>query len=99
MEGNQLLQPRSGNISVPMGVIAAVNQDLQRAALRREDGTYSVIVYQDSWQLVVGERVAGKLFEPGTTTLTLANGSSALAVVEAVYQTAAEALRSVRRTG
>jgi len=59
MEGNQLLQPRPGNISVPMGVIAAVNQDLQRAALRREDGTYSVIVYQDSWQLVVGERVAG----------------------------------------
>jgi hypothetical protein len=82
---------------MPMGVISAVIPDRQRAVVRREDGTYSVVAYQDPWRLEVGQRVAGQIAERGTTTLTLANGGSALVVVETVLQTAAEALHSVGR--
>ena len=42
------------------------------------------------WRLEVGQRVAGQIAQRGTT-LTVANGTSALVVVETVLQTAVEA--------
>ena len=84
---------------MPVGVVVAVNPERQRAAVRREDGVYSVIAYQSHWRMTAGDRVAGKISERGTTTLISADGRSAQVVVEAVCQTLDEALHAMERPG
>ena len=80
---------------MPVGIVVAVNSKRQRAAVQRNDGTYTVIAYQSHWRLAVGDRVAGKISERGTTPLVLADGRTAQVVIEAVLQTKDEALRLI----
>ena len=80
-----------------LGVVSAVNPGRQRAAIRRPDGTYSVVAYQSHWRLTVGERVTGVVSECGTSALALADGQCAQVSVEAAYRSAEEALQLVGR--
>jgi len=65
------------------GTIAAISRRRSEAAIRCEDGRYTLIRFSDdSWTPVVGESVEGELRRLGFRDLTVGDGDLALVEVQ-----------------
>jgi Ser-tRNA(Ala) deacylase AlaX len=81
---------------VLFGIIAAINRERRRVAIKYANRSYAVVAIQSEWSVMVGDEVSGFLDERGSADLARSHGESALVYIEASRCSADEALKLLR---